>query len=619
VKPILLLAPYKEMVTLAEKVTAGAHDVEVRLGLLEQAVKIARDAEQMGVEAIISRGGTALAIQKANLTAPVVEIPVSPYDMLNALHRAKKFGKNVAVIGFDNIIRGVENLGPILDINIKIYHINNEEEANHYLEDVLKSKIDVLLGGTIAEDLAIKHGIPTVLLETGANAIEFSINEARKIVAVRRKEKEKTEQVKAILHYISEGVIAVDENGRVTTFNPAAERITGIRQTDILGKVITSVIENSKLIEVMKHGKPELGQLQTFGSTLGLTNRVPIMIKGKTVGAVATFEDVTKIQEYEEKIRSTLLAKGHIAKYSFSHILGRSKPLLEVKEKALKYAKVDSTILITGESGTGKEMFAQSIHTASRRNKGPFVAVNCAAIPENLLESELFGYEGGAFTGALKEGKKGLFTQAHGGTIFLDEVGEISFDLQARLLRVLQEREVRPLGSDKVIPIDVRVIAATNKNLLEEVNSGRFRRDLYYRLNILNLRIPTLRERKADIGLLCHEFIKKASFKLLKEIKFSNEALDELINYSWPGNIRELENVMERLAVLCETTVTKAQVREILEEHCHSITREGKSLLKEIEEDIILKTLEECQGNRTLTAKKLGISRTQLWRFLKKH
>jgi transcriptional regulator with PAS, ATPase and Fis domain len=274
--------------------------------------------------------------------------------------------------------------------------------------------------------------------------------------------------------------------------------------------------------------------------------------------------------------------------------------------------------LITGESGTGKEMFAQSIHNLSERKNGPFVAVNCATIPENLLESELFGYEEGAFTGARKKGKAGLFTIAHKGTIFLDEITEMPPSLQARLLRIIQEKEVIPLGSEKIIPIDIRIIAATNKDLIAEVKKGNFRSDLYFRLSILNLKIPPLVARTGDISLLADHFTKIYSAKLNKNLKLTPKTFSLLEDYAWPGNIRELENIIERLCVISESRIRDEDLRAILTELYGQEENSDRSI-QQMTRAHIQATLAACNGNRSLTAKKLGISRSSLWRRLKTH
>jgi PAS domain S-box-containing protein len=622
VKPILIIAPRKEILYEAKKLVENYDDVDVELALLEQALEIARNAEREGVEAIISRGGTARIIEKAVPSIPIVQMHVSPYDMLNAIYNAKQYGQNICIIGFENIIEGVNSLGSILDANIKVCYIADSEDGERQIKQLINSgeKIDALLGGTVAENLALKYNIPTVALETGISSIDASIKEARRIVEVARKEKAKTEQFKAILHYINEGVISIDNDRRITTFNSVAGKIVGISEGDAIGRSIDELIIDTRLSKVLENNTPELGQLFKMGKYQVLTNRVPIILKGKPVGAVATFQDITKIQEYEQRIRAELLTKGHVAKYSFSEIIGESDILLKAKESARRYAANNSTVLIVGESGTGKEMFAQSIHLESQRRNQPFVAVNCAAIPENLLESELFGYEEGAFTGARKAGKSGLFTEAHGGTIFLDEIGEISIGLQARLLRVIQEREVMPVGSNKVIPIDIRIIAATNKNLLQEIEKGNFRSDLYYRLNILKLQVPALRGRKDDIKLLSTYFADKIASKYNKQVKISIDALDKLQRYNWPGNIRELDNIIERLVVLNDSIITGEQVEDILFEQAEPIEPEkidnNIDSLEEVKERHINRILSECEGNQTLAANRLGISRTHLWRII---
>lgn len=624
-KPILIVAPHRKIEYTARKVADYYEDVDVKLALLHQAVKMVKSAEEQGVEAIISRGGTARIIEKAVPSVPVIEMEVSPYDLLNAVSSAKKYGNNIFIVGFRNIIQDADLLGSIIDANINVHLIDNESDGEIYLKNLISSgeRIDVLLGGTVAESLALKYNIPTVLLETGSAAIDSSIKEARRIIEVARREKEETEQFKAILRYINEGVIAIDSNENITVINPAAGKMFGLSEKQAIGKPIEEVLPNTGLIKIMEEGESELGQLFQVGNTQALTNRVPIFLRDKAVGAVATFQDITRIQEYEKRIRSRLIYKGHIAKYNFTEIIGESEILVKAKEKAKKYAGNDSTVLIIGESGTGKEMFAQSIHLESPRKNGPFVAVNCAAIPDNLLESELFGYEEGAFTGARKSGKQGLFVEAHGGTIFLDEIGEISIEMQTRLLRVLQEREVRPVGSGRVIPVDIRVIAATNKNLLEELGKGNFRSDLYYRLNILKLQVPSLRERKDDINLLSRHFMRSISSKYNKAIEISEDALNNFQHYSWPGNIRELENIIERLVVLNDGMITGEAVKEIICEemgetcfNCTDYKAGDVDNLEEIKMRHIYKILAECENNQTLAANRLGISRTQLWRIL---
>lgn len=623
-KPILIVAPHTKLEYTARKAADNYDDVCVKLALLDSAIEVVKEADKNEVEVIISRGGTANLIKKTVPSIPVIEIKVSPYDLFNAINIAKKHGKNIYIIGFKNVIDQVQLLGPILDININAYQMENEEDGKRYIRNLVSSgeKVDAILGGTLAENLALEYNIPTVFLETSTAAIDASIKEAKRILKATRNEKEKTERFRSILQYINEGVISIDRDGKITTINSAARKIMNISDKEVIGLPIQEITSHSKLIEVMEENKPVLGQILLMGKTQVLANILPIVIKDKTVGAVATFQDISKIQEYEQRIRAKLLDKGHVAKYSFSDIIGNSDAMVKAIDKAKKYADNNGTILITGESGAGKEMFAQSIHLESPRKKGPFVAVNCAAIPKTLLESELFGYEEGAFTGARKTGKNGLFAEAHGGTIFLDEIGEIDIELQPRLLRVLQEREIRPVGSTKVIPIDIRIIAATNKNLLEQVEKGAFRSDLYYRLNILKLKIPALKNRKDDIELLSKYFVNKISAKYNKDVKLSSMVIDKLKIYDWPGNIRELENVIESLVVLCDNIITEDDFEELMdqeqikEQNNFFNIDENVDTLEDIKKKYILKILSQCDNNQTLAAERLGISRTHLWRLI---
>ena len=354
-----------------------------------------------------------------------------------------------------------------------------------------------------------------------------------------------------------------------------------------------------------------------IGKTMALSNKVPVKVGREILGAVETLEDVTQIREYENIIRVKMAEKGYVASFTFDDIIGDNHFFNKTLLLAKKYASVDSVILIEGESGTGKEVFAQAIHSISSRSKGPFVAVNCGALPDSLLESELFGYQPGAFTGARREGKDGLFTQAHTGTIFLDEISETSQTFQTTLLRVIQEMEVRPLGSDRVIPIDIRIIAATNKKLKEEVDSGTFRRDLYYRLNILRLNIPPLQSRKDDISQLARHFIGQNTVKLGKGLSISQKAMAALKGYHWPGNIRELQNVIERLCVTCDLKIDENLVKFALDEEVQDELR-GSESIDALKINHILEVVRQCGNNKIVAAEKLGISRTTLWRELKR-
>ncbi|MBC7358343.1 MAG: sigma 54-interacting transcriptional regulator [Desulfacinum sp.] len=619
-KPILVIAPHPKVLETAAQAARNNEKVHVRYGLLEDAVPLALEAQSQGAQVIISRGGTTRLLERSELAVPVVDIPVSPFNILSALHQARNFSRTITVMGSVRILRGVEKLQPILDVDLEIHQIYNRAEAEAYVRNRMQSPnpIQVLLGGAIAESLAQEYGLPTVFLETTREDIETALEEAYRLLEVRRIEAQKTEQFKAILQNINHGVIAVDKEGTITTFNRAAAKITGVAQPQAEGRRLQHVLPSDPTEEVIHTGLSQLGHLMRIGRTMVLANRVPVKVGGEIVGAVETLEDVTKIREYENIIRVKLAEKGHVAQWTFDDIIGRSPAIRETVRLARKYAEVDSVILIEGESGTGKEVFAQAVHSAGRRRAGPFVAVNCGAIPDTLIESELFGYEAGAFSGARRQGKDGLFTQAHTGTIFLDEISETSPRFQTTLLRVIQEMTVRPLGSDKVVPIDVRIIAATNRRLKREVERGNFRRDLYFRLNILRLNVPPLRLRKEDIPDLVRHFIRLNATRLGKDLSISREAMELLQNYDWPGNIRELQNVIERLCVTCDMKIDAHLAAAVLEE-CRLEDQASSERIDSIRRNHILEVLRQCGNNKRQAAEKLGISRTTLWRELKRH
>lgn len=642
-KRIVLLTPNKGMFRLSESLVSHYENVEVKVGLLEEGARIALELErQTEVAVFIARGGTAMLVRQAGIQTPLVEIPVTVYDLIRSVAKARKISTRIGVVGFSNMIRGIEELAPILGVELRVFYLDREgasgqinQLAEQQVQYVANQGIEVIIGGVITCAVASRYNIPSVLIETGKEAILEVVEEAQRVAVVVEEEKAKTERLKAILEFASEGIVTTDARGIVTVCNPAAEKIMGVKAAEVLGKPVNHIMRDMIINRVLATGEMVLGELQSFNNAQVVTNNVPILANNQILGAVSTFQNVTKIQECEQNIRRRLRSRTHSAKFTFEDIIGTSNSLLRAKETARQFALVGSNLLITGETGTGKELFAQAVHNYSGRKQGPFVAINCAALPESLLESELFGYKEGAFTGAKRGGKPGLFSVANQGTIFLDEVSEISLPLQSKLLRVLQEKEIRPLGGDRVVPIDVRVIAATNKNLRTAVQEGLFRKDLFFRLNVLNLSIPPLRERKEDIPLLVRYFMKQQSLLFPTRWEITPKALDFLLKHQWPGNIRELENVIQRVVLLSENNnwqITLAAVREALTENvsCSGIDIEAEAdankeyvclsgSLRQMETQVVLKTLELEGGNQTRTAKRLGISRTHIWRLLREN
>jgi propionate catabolism operon transcriptional regulator len=406
------------------------------------------------------------------------------------------------------------------------------------------------------------------------------------------------------------------------------QRLLGLTADRAIGARLSTVAPDVSLARVLESGAEQVEVVQKLGDRLLVTNRIPLREHGVQTGAVLTCQDASAIQRVDRSLRSQHRPRRFVARYELADLVGDSPAVVSLKALAARYARTEATVLLTGQSGTGKEVLAQGLHSASGRRARPFVAVNCAAFPEALLESELFGYEEGAFTGSRRGGRPGLFEAAHTGTIFLDEVGDVPLALQTRLLRVLQEREVLRLGSNDPTPVDVRVIAATNRDLAASVAEGTFRKDLYYRLNILHLHLPALADRPGDVPIIAAHLLARALRRQgspLDAREVLGKLLPRLGRYAWPGNIRELENVLERVAVLCAeaTTVRGPTLRE-LSSVVPELFREGErarpvtlsAARREGDRERVLRALEACGGDRTAAAKRLGIGRTTLWRKL---
>ncbi|MDZ7764781.1 MAG: sigma 54-interacting transcriptional regulator [Melioribacteraceae bacterium] len=430
----------------------------------------------------------------------------------------------------------------------------------------------------------------------------------------------------AIFNSNIEGTFTIDDEWNVTSFNAAAEKVTGFKENEAIGKKCWEIFNSAicrngcHMEQTMKKGKPTIGnELEIMNKT---GRKVPIRVnsailrnnKNEKIGAVETFLDVSEIKNLSEHLDE---------RFKYENIVGKNKEIKQIITVLESVAQTDSSVLITGESGTGKELAARAIHLNSIRRTGTFAAVNCSAFAESLIESELFGHEKGAFTGAVKT-KVGRFELANGGTLFLDEIGDLSSTVQTKLLRVLETREIERVGSNKSIKIDTRIIAATNKNLEGEIEAARFREDLYYRINVMNIHLPPLRERKDDLPILVSHFIENFNEKFNRNIKhFSSSAFDILMDYNWPGNIRELENVIEHCFVLCSSDVIQIEhlPKRFREGDFHSSTSYSSNKLshiKDAERNIIINTLKKHNGSKSKTAEELNIHPTTLWRKMRK-
>ncbi|MED3561809.1 sigma-54 interaction domain-containing protein [Bacillus xiapuensis] len=447
-----------------------------------------------------------------------------------------------------------------------------------------------------------------------------------------------------IINLAAERIVIVDRNGIILYINPAYCEFIGTTVEMATGRHVLDVIENSRMHIVAQTGQAELAAVQSINGSEMIANRFPLMVNGELVGALGTvmFRNPEEWLHYQQKIQSlveelkyykTRFEKEMKSKYGFNDLIGNSPEFLAAKKLAERVSGSQSSVLLLGESGTGKELFAHAIHSNSKRAAFPFVPINCASIPEHLLESELFGYEEGAFTGAKKGGKKGQFQNANFGTIFLDEIGDMPLSMQSKLLRVLQEKEVQRVGGQKTVPVDVRVIAATHRDLEKMVQEGKFRKDLYYRLNVIKIEIPPLRKRKVDIPIIGTHLLKKVGANFHRyDLHLSTEVIERLQHHIWPGNIRELENVLERainvldgktieivhlplyLRELEDNRQVHQQMRSEVEKDISSPTLMSlKDTVAHAEKQAILHALVVTKGNKQEAAKILQISKTSFY------
>lgn len=460
------------------------------------------------------------------------------------------------------------------------------------------------------------------------------------------KQKEILSTLRAIINSTDDAISVVNVKGIHTLVNDAYTRLIGLSEQDVLGKSSNvDIAEGESMhMKVLKTREPVHGVKMKVGPNKKevIVNVAPVIVEGKLKGSVAVIHDLSEIRNLTEELDQVKKRVRHLeAKYSFDDIVGKSRAIIIAKEQAVRAAVTPATVLLYGESGTGKELFAHAIHNHSARKNRQFIRVNCSTLTDTLLESELFGYESGAFTGADKKGRKGLFEEADGGTIFLDEIAMMSMNLQAKLLRVLQEKEIVRVGSNKPINVDVRIISATNTNLEEKVKKGLFREDLYYRLYVIPISIPPLRDRREDISILVQNIIKKCNQEFGRNIKdVSQEVITLLQNYSWPGNIRELENVIERAIInmkvqenvlkpnhlpefVCLTSQKRREEGEVDFNQQPSSVYKSESGLKnlqaETEKRIIISALNEVNGNCQKAAQQLDISIRTLYYKMNKY
>ena len=632
-KNLAFISPFEGFSKLVREVCAEiSEDVTVVEAYGDEALQVALRLQEEGYKALLARKYTVSCI-KGKVLIPVIIVELAAFDLLQNMYRVSlNNNKKIGYISFweETLQYDFPSFEKILGVEILPLPYCCEDDVWTQVRRAMKKNVDVVLTtGICIAGICKSFGLPAEVIYPSKNSIIQGVQRVKETLAARQRDIEHSQQLWKVINAAYDGVLVVDDNDQVTIINPQAEQMLGMPAQEIVGKPLHQVkpfLNHQNLSE--KHN--ELIQLQ---DRYLVARKVPVKVGKDFWGEVITLKDVSEVQKLEQQIRKDIWEKGLRARFTFQDIIGRSRAIQATINQARRYAQSDLTILIAGESGTGKELLAQSIHNDSSRKNGPFVAVNCAAFPETLLDSELFGYDRGAFTGAEKKGKPGLFELAHRGTIFLDEISDLPFSLQAKLLRVLQEKEVRRISGDKIIPVDVRVLAATNKNLAREMKKGNFREDLYYRLNILTLKLPSLRERKEDLEELVNYFLHKHSRQQWKKIPpFDESVVNRLGLYHWPGNIRELENFIVRYVLLYESKEkTEKLIRELLAENFSAevfseaeeqiiddpdLIQVRLGTMEEIELQILLQMVQRYK-DKNKVARQLGISRTTLWKKLK--
>ncbi len=598
-------------------------EIEMVEGAFADALAIAQSRLDEGaVDVFVSAGSNASLLRKA-LHAPVATIQLTGFDIMQALIKASGFTKRVGIVMFGQTIPELDAVRDLLNIEIRQYAYQSREDVRACIESLRTTGFEVVVGPSLAVAMAEEAGLRGLLAYSVAS-IRQGFEDALELARVARLESSRYEQLNGVLHNLHDAVLAVDREERVLVINPAMQRLLGKAEDTALGMRLSALDPELSLADTLRNGRAERGAVQRYAGRDWVVNRTPMRESGEVVGAALTLYDAGTIHEADNRLRMQQRQLQSTARHRFDDLLGRSTPLLRAVSTARRYAQTDLSVLMVGESGTGKEMFAQAMHNESARRGRPFIAVNCAAFPEALLESELFGHEEGAFTGARRGGRRGLFEAAHTGTLFLDEIGDMPLTLQTRLLRVLQEREITRLGANLAIPIDVRIMAATHQDLPALVADRRFRQDLYYRLNTLRLALPALRERRSDIPAMAQTLIAQCLARLGSPRPLAGllePLLPHLLAHGWPGNVRELENICERIAVYLVqfkpgTAVDFGPFQLECPELFHSQMRASLGPLPSRKERA-QQALREHDGQHAQAARHLGVGRTTLWRWLR--
>ncbi|WP_322013755.1 propionate catabolism operon regulatory protein PrpR [Paraburkholderia sp. J12] len=613
----------------------------VARGFEEAIAEIAAAGPNQRPDVVVAAGSNG-GYLKARVDVPVVLLQPTGFDVMQALARARREAEHVALVTYGETPAEVRRFASAWGIDVVFASYRSVQDAEACVLDLRDRGVGAVVGPGLVNDLAARLGLVPFFVYSHSS-VRSAFDNALEVAQATWRETQRRQRLDSVLQHLRDGVVALDGEGRVEAINQRLAAVLDIDPVLAAGQPLAELAPDIAFTLPETDGE----SLETVRGVSYVVHRGPLVDNGVTTGAVLTFQESRAVERLDRTLRTRQRTRQFVARYRLDDLSGATPGIARVRQLAKRYAKSDATVLIRGESGTGKEMVAQGIHRESARRDFPFVAINCGAFPEALLESELFGYEEGAFTGARRGGKVGLIEAAHRGTLFLDEIGEMPLPLQSRLLRVLQEREVVRLGATEPTRVDVRVVAATHRSLAGQIEAGEFRADLYYRLNILNLAIPPLRERAADVVPLAAELLLQAARReprVALRVRTAEAAAQTLApieaalaRHDWPGNVRELQNVVERIVVeLADTDVEAIPVdvlRAIAPEVFDSpegagagpmeaavalakapMTLRERSLSAEAEE--IRAALEACGGDRDRVCELLGISKTTLWRRL---
>lgn len=643
----LIMEPWRDQIPSLEKELQCKIFANSEAAQYAEIERIVRQTERENIDALLCLWDDYELVISCKPLIPVYPVTVTGFDTSVILYRLKK---NLEARNLQHLTKVV--LGTNIAINVRLdvleemfgFQLYNagwhSELPQSYFDNLSAMGYQVVVCREEYKGQVQRSGMYHFYDPQVFELIDYSSDLRRTIQQIAEDAQLRTalRDMEIMLKYSFEAVCVLDRKGKVTVYNEQARNLFIPKGKESYSgfdfSQVVPVVDQEELRNILSGAESYFSRVVEVNKTMGMLNITPNISNGKPDGAIVHFTSIHKIDQLESQVKSELYIKGHFAKYHFDDIVGVSDVILKTKHQAERFAKYNSSVLLCGESGCGKELFAQSIHNSSMRRDQPFVAVNCGSLPTSLLESELFGYVDGAFTGALRKGKKGLFEIANKGTIFLDEITEMDMQGQSRLLRALKEQEIMRIGDDKVIPIDVRVIAATNRDLEKLVEEGKFREDLYYRLNVLTLLVPPLRQRNRDVVLIAEYFLEKFGRRYQKYISLTPEAKDCLCRYPWKGNVRELRNFCERLVILADQ---KEIPSHIIEDELDSIryssqapvcppvrpmpaaTLSAQLLDTSDEKQNILLALQQSEGNRIKAAASLGISKATLWRKMKKY